>query len=63
MENINTFDPGLLLGGVVDIAAGKGVVSLEARYTRGLLSISESSGGRTPDVRNSAVAVLLGYRF
>lgn len=62
-ENIKTLDPGIVLGGVVDIPAGAGAFTLEARYTRSLLTISESTGGRTPDIRNSVIAIMLGYRF
>ncbi|OIO04382.1 MAG: hypothetical protein COX65_03520 [Elusimicrobia bacterium CG_4_10_14_0_2_um_filter_56_8] len=63
LDHIKTFDPGLVLGGVVDIVSGKGKVSLEARYTMGLATISESSGGSTPDIRNSAASVIFGYQF
>ncbi len=63
IDNMNTLDPGLLLGGVLDIETGKGIVSLEARYTMGLLPIFESVGGNIADIKNSAVAVILGYRF
>ena len=62
-ENIKTLDPGIVLGGVVEIPAGAGAFSLEARYTRSLVTISESTGGRTPDIRNSVISIMLGYRF
>lgn len=63
VENIKSFDPGVMVGGAVDIPAGKGAISLEARYTRSLATISESSGGDTPDIKNSVITILLGYRF
>jgi hypothetical protein len=63
VENIKSFDPGVLIGGTVDVPAGRGAISLEARYTRSLTTISESTGGETPDIKNSVITILLGYRF
>jgi len=62
-QNVKAFDPGVMVGGAVDIPAGKGAISLEARYTRSLTTIYESGGGDTPDVKNSVITILLGYRF
>jgi hypothetical protein len=63
MDHVKGFDPGVALGAALDINTNKGVLSLEARYTRGLTTIIESSGGDSSDIRNSAVAVIVGYRF
>ncbi|MCM2267545.1 MAG: PorT family protein [Elusimicrobiales bacterium] len=61
ISNIRTFDPGLVLGGVLDIKTEKGSVTLEARYTMGLSTIYE--GSTDADVRNSAASIILGYKF
>ncbi|OGR62914.1 MAG: hypothetical protein A2X31_04035 [Elusimicrobia bacterium GWB2_63_22] len=63
IDNIKAFDPGIALGGAVDVETGKGKVSLEARYTRSLVTISEKIEGETADVKNSVLSVMLGYRF
>lgn len=63
VDNIRAFDPGVMLGGTVDIPAGRGAITLDARYSRSLSTISESTGGRTPDIKNSVISILLGYRF
>lgn len=64
----------LLFGGAVgggfDMRAGKGIVTLDARYSRSLSDIFESatSGGATgvfgaSDSKNSSLSVTLGYAF
>lgn len=63
VENIKAFDPGVVLGGVIDIETSKGKVSLEARYTLGLTTIVEKTEGVTADIKNSAASLVFGYRF
>lgn len=63
IDNLNAFDPGVALGGLVEIPAGGGAITLEARYTRSLVTIFQSTGGHTPDIKNSVISIMLGYRF
>lgn len=63
VQNVKNFDPGIVLGALAEIPAGAGAITLEARYTRSLVTIMESGGGETPDVKNSVASLLLGYRF
>ena len=63
VDNVRAIDPGAVIGGTVDIPAGSGAVTLDARYTRGLVTVYESSGGHTPSIYNSVIALTLGYRF
>lgn len=63
IDNVRPIDLGAVIGGTVDIPAGRGAITLDARYTRGLATVYESSGGRTASVFNSVIAIMLGYRF
>lgn len=63
IDHIKTLDPGIVLGGVIDMETSKGKVSLEARYTLGLTTIAEKTEGTTADIRNGAATLLFGYRF
>jgi hypothetical protein len=63
LKNIRGLDPGIAVGGVIDMETSKGFVTLEARYTRSLTTISESNNGVSADIKNSVASVMLGYRF
>ncbi|MDA8130728.1 MAG: porin family protein [Elusimicrobia bacterium] len=62
LDHIRGFDPGIVLGGVVEMDTSRGAIFLEGRYTRGLSTIDDSSGSKA-DIRNSVASVMLGYRF
>jgi len=62
LTGIKTIDPGLVLGGGLDIGTAKGKFTLELRYTMGLSTIIEHSEG-SANIRNSAGSLLLGYQF
>lgn len=62
VTGIKTIDPGLVLGGGIDIGTAKGKLTLELRYTLGLATIVEHAEGND-DVRNSAGSFILGYQF
>ncbi|MDA8216755.1 MAG: porin family protein [Dehalococcoidales bacterium] len=63
IDNIKAIDPGFAVGALVDIDTNRGVLSLEARYSRSLATIVEDSGGGEADIRNSAASILVGYKF
>lgn len=65
IDNVRSLDPGIVLGGVIDMETSKGHITIEARYTRGLVNVYESSGDSDSDaeLKNSVGTVLLGYRF
>ena len=56
-------DIGLILGFGVDVGAGGGAVTFDARYEMGLSKIMKGGGGYTPDIKNSQFAFLVGYSF
>ena len=62
ITGIKTIDPGLVLGGGIDIGAAGGKITLELRYTMGLATIVEHAEGNV-DIRNSAGSLMLGYQF
>jgi hypothetical protein len=66
-EQLRSVDWGLAFGGGVDIAAGSGTLTLEARYTLGLAPLvrdPEPGETRSSFVPKSGVAsLLLGYAF
>lgn len=61
MEDVKSLDLGLAIGGGIDIEAGTGKVTLDARYTMGLTSIDDSADDL--DVKNSVIAIMAGYCF
>lgn len=63
IENIRGFDPGLAVGGLIEMETSKGFVSIEARYTRSLVTIHDGSGGSDSDIKNSVASLVLAYRF
>lgn len=63
IDNVRSIDPGVVVGGTVDIPAGRGAITLDARYTRGLATVYESNGGNTASIFNSVISIMLGYRF
>lgn len=63
VDNVRAIDPGVVAGGTVDIPAGRGAITLDARYTRGLGTVFESTGGHTASIFNSVISIMLGYRF
>jgi hypothetical protein len=52
------FDPGLAVGGGLDIPVGRGTLLLDARYTVGLRSLDS-----TDDVRSRVLSLSAGFRF
>lgn len=63
IDHIKAIDPGFAIGALVDIDTNRGVLSLEARYSRSLTTIVEDTGGTDADIRNSAASILIGYKF
>lgn len=63
LDHIRGLDPGIALGGVIEMETSKGFVTIEARYTRSLTTIHDAEGGTTADIKNSVASVMLGYRF
>ncbi len=63
LDNIRGLDPGIAIGGVLDMETSKGFITLEGRYTRSLTTIHDGSGGASADIKNSVASVLIGYRF
>ncbi len=63
IDNIKAIDPGFVIGALVDIDTNRGILSLEARYSRSLTTIVEDTGGSEADIRNSAASILIGYKF
>lgn len=63
IDHIKAIDPGFAIGALVDIDTNRGILSLEARYSRSLTTIVEDTGGSDADIRNSAASILIGYKF
>lgn len=59
-EAIKDWDAGLTFGGGVEIPAGRGAVTFDARMMIGLRNLWEPSG---PTIESRAFAALMGYRF
>lgn len=59
-DEINSFDMGLIFGAGIDIPAGNGAVTLDARYNMGLLNVSEEDD---VDLKNSMISFMIGYKF
>ena len=57
LEDIRSYDVGLVLGGGVDIWR----LSLDLRLTSGLLNFDESASGI--DMKHQTISVLMGYAF
>ena len=55
-------DLGLAFGGGVGFPAGKGSLTLDARYTMGI-SKTPDSGGEDIDIKNSNISFMVGYGF
>jgi hypothetical protein len=62
ITGIKPIDPGLVLGGGIDINTGTGKITFELRYTMGLATIVEHAQGNE-NIRNSAGSLMLGYQF
>jgi hypothetical protein len=59
-DEIKGADVGAVIGGGLEIRAGRGAVLLDARYTHGLRDVSESD---VTSFRPRTVAMSFGYRF
>jgi len=57
LEDIRSYDVGLVIGGGVDIWK----LSLDLRLTQGLLNFDESASGI--DLKHQTISVLMGYAF
>jgi hypothetical protein len=60
-DDLKTMDFGVVVGAGVDFDMGTGKVTLDGRYTLGLMSIDDS--GEEQDWKNGAISVMLGYMF
>lgn len=59
---IDSADRGVVLGGGVNInVMNFGVINLDGRHVRGLSRLAEGTG--TPEVRNRATSLMVGYSF
>lgn len=63
VDHIKSLDLGGALGAGIEMPTGKGAIVFEMRYTLGLNTIAESSGGRTAEIKNKSFAFTAGYRF
>ena len=64
MEDVKSLDLGLAFGGGIDIEAGTGKITLDARYTMGLTSIDKAESGETAaDIKNSVISIMAVYCF
>ena len=62
LTGVKTIDPGVVLGGGVDITSGGSKITFELRYTLGLSTIYDHADGNV-NIRNSVGSFLLGYQF
>lgn len=62
-DTLRSFEQGIMVGAGLsfEVVPGTGGITLDARYARGLTRLSEEADG--PEIQNSALSVLLGYRF
>jgi hypothetical protein len=60
-DETKTMDFGVVVGAGVDFDLGTGKVTLDGRYTLGLMSIDDS--GDEEDWKNGAISVMVGYMF
>lgn len=60
---LRSFEQGIMVGAGLgfELIPGTGALTLDARYARGLTRLADGPDG--PDIQNSALSVLLGYRF
>ena len=64
LDPVRKVDYGLMFGGGVAIRLFGLPASLQARYSRSLASIAKAQGGvEAPDVRNTAISLLIGIGF
>lgn len=63
VDNIRSFDFGAALGAGIEMPTGKGSIVFEMRYTLGLNTIVDSSGGSDAEIKNKSFAFTAGYRF
>jgi opacity protein-like surface antigen len=61
IEEVKSTDFGLVFGGGIDIAAGRGKIVLDGRYTLGLSTVDDSP--LNDDIKNRAFSVTAGYAF
>jgi len=60
-DDLKTMDFGVVVGAGVDFDMGTGKVTLDGRYTLGLMSIDDSEAEQ--DWKNGAISVMIGYMF
>jgi hypothetical protein len=60
LDNVMGVDVGLAAGAGIEIPFGSGQITLDARYTAGLTTLSKEADD---NIRNGAVSFLLGYVF
>ena len=59
-DDIRDVDLGVVVGGGIEVLAGRGAVVLDARVSVGLRDVSASA---SPAFRSRAFLALIGYRF
>jgi hypothetical protein len=60
-DSVKAIDFGVVLGGGVDVKAGKGNATFDVRYTLGLSSFDDSS--EKLDIKNGVISAMVGYSF
>lgn len=63
IDNIRGIDPGIAVGGLVEMETSRGFITVECRYTLSLATISDNDNGSDSDLKNSTGSIILGYRF
>ena len=63
-DDFKDIDFGLVFGGGLDFDVGTGTVTVDARYSLGLLNIPDVEGDEDePSIKNNVISVMLGYSF
>ncbi len=60
-NSVKSIDMGLVIGGGVNIEAGPGAVTIDARYNLGLLDVDDTEDSSS--AKNSVISILVGYAF
>jgi hypothetical protein len=59
-DQIKDGDGGMVIGGGIEVGAGRGAVSVDARASLGMKDVNAASG---PSIKSRAFMLLGGYRF
>ncbi|MDH5173815.1 MAG: PorT family protein [Elusimicrobiota bacterium] len=63
IEGLKSTDFGLVFGGGIDFALGRGKFTVDARYTLGLITTREPEEGEEIDIKNGVISLMVGYSF